>query len=186
MAFEKELEMTRGATAIMRRMAIALLTAFALATLAWSAFGTHGPRLVYNASDSVPMGWYRIRHADSLTVGNIVLARLPAAWAEFAERRGYLPARIPILKRIGAVAPQQVCIRGRIVHVDGVLAGAALPHDRLGRSMPAWEVCRRLAGDELFLLSNDNPASFDSRYFGPISSSTVVGLAEPIWVDGAP
>lgn len=177
--------MMRAAAAKPHRTGIAILTGVALAALAWSAFSSLPPRLVYNASDSVPVGWYRIRHAYSLTVGNIVLARLPVQWAELAERRGYLPARVPILKRIGAIAAQHVCVQGRIVHVDGAIVAKALVEDRLARPMPSWEACRRLASDELLLLSTDNPASFDSRYFGPISSSAVVGVAEPIWIDGA-
>jgi conjugative transfer signal peptidase TraF len=177
--------MTRAATAKLHRTTIVIFTGLALAALAWSAFSKHPPRLVYNASDSVPVGWYRIHHANSITVGNIVLARLPVPWADLAERRGYLPSRVPILKRIGAVAPQRVCVRARRVHVDGVFAATALRHDRLGRSMPSWDACRRLVDDELLLLSADNPTSFDSRYFGPVSSSAVLGVAEPIWTRGS-
>ena len=97
LAFEKGFDMTRAETTNAHKIGIAILTGLALAALAWSASGTLPPRLVYNASDSVPVGWYRIRHADSLTVGDIVLARLPAPSAELAERRGYLPAPVPIL-----------------------------------------------------------------------------------------
>src|SRR4051812_25740001 len=40
--------------------------------------------------------------------------------------------------------------------------------------------CRRLALRELLLLSSTNPASFDSRYFGPILASDVIGSAQPL------
>jgi type IV secretory pathway protease TraF len=39
------------------------------------------------------------------------------------------------------------------------------------------QLCRRLEPGELFLLSVTNPASFDSRYFGPVSASAVIGVA---------
>ena len=52
-------------------------------------------------------------------VGSIVLAELPADAAALAAQRGYLPDRIPLLKRIGAMSPQQVCIEKRIVRIDG-------------------------------------------------------------------
>jgi hypothetical protein len=45
--------------------------------------------------------------------------------------------------------------------------------------MPAWQACRRLVGDELFLLSA-NPESFDRRYFGPVSVDAVIGRAQPL------
>ncbi len=170
-----------------------VLTGFAavgLAALAWAAFVQPLPRLIYNPSDSVPVGWYRVQPLDhraaSLPVGSIVLTRLPADAAALAAQRGYLPAHVPLLKRVGAVAPQHVCIVARQVRIDGVPAASALPADRLGRPLPSWQHCRPLAEGELFLLSVTNPASFDSRYFGPVSASAVIGVAHPVWLETRP
>ncbi|MBF2945603.1 S26 family signal peptidase, partial [Pseudomonas aeruginosa] len=69
---------------------------------------------------------------------------------------------------------------------DGVPSAAVLPADRLGRALPALPLCRRLEPGELFLLSVTNPASFDSRYFGPVSASTVIGVAHPVWLETRP
>lgn len=171
-----------------------VLTGFAaagLAALAWAAFVSPLPRLTYNPSESVAVGWYRIEpfshRAASLprplSVGSIVLVPLPAEAAALAAQRGYLPTRIPLLKRVGAVSPQEVCIAGGVVRIDGVPAAAVLPADRLGRPLPSWQQCRRLEPDELFLLSVTNPASFDSRYFGPVAASTVIGVAHPVWLE---
>ena len=63
---------------------------------------------------------------------------------------------------------------------------AVLRADRLGRPLPSWRQCRRLRPGELFLLSRTNPASFDSRYFGPVSASAVIGVARPVWLDSRP
>jgi type IV secretory pathway protease TraF len=38
-----------------------------------------------------------------------------------------------------------------------------------------------LAGDEVFLMNWDEPASLDGRYFGPIPLHAVVGRAVPLW-----
>src|SRR3546814_12019139 len=65
-----------------------------------------------------------------LSVGSIVLTALPPDAAVLAAQRGYLPARVPLLKRVGAVAPQEVCITGRVVGIDGVPSAAVLPADR--------------------------------------------------------
>ena len=119
-------------------------------------------------------------------MGSIVLTRLPADAAALAAQRGYLPARVPLLKRVGAIAPQEVCIAGSSVRIDGVPSAAALRADRLGRPLPSWRQCRRLRPGELFLLSRTNPASFDSRYFGPVSASAVIGIARPVWLESCP
>lgn len=145
--------------------------------------------MVYNPSNSVPHGWYRIgriENPDALRVGSIVLARLPADVAAFAGQRGYLPSGVPILKRIGALAPQSVCVREQVVRIDGVAVANARTHDGVDRPLQAWPQCRSLAVGELFLLSETNPASFDSRYFGPIAASAVLGIAQPLWTWGTP
>ncbi|NYT25952.1 S26 family signal peptidase [Alcaligenaceae bacterium] len=180
----------RSSPRLRARIALVVLSAAGLAALAWASFIPPLPRLVYNPSDSVPVGWYRIelvrRQLHSLPVGSIVLTRIPAEAAAFAAQRGYLPAHIPLLKRVGAVAPQHVCILDGQVRIDGVPVAAVLPADRLGRALPFWPQCRTLAEGELFLLSASHPASFDSRYFGPVSASAVIGVAHPALREARP
>ena len=176
------------------RIVLGTLAAIAFAALAWSAFVSPLPRLTYNPSDSVAVGWYRVDPLDRrtsslprpLSVDSIVLVPLPAEAAALAAQRGYLPTRIPLLKRVGAIAPQEVCIAGGSVRIDGVPSAAVLPADRWGRPLPSWPQCRRLGPGELFLLSVTNPASFDSRYFGPVSAASVIGVARPVWLESRP
>jgi conjugative transfer signal peptidase TraF len=168
------------------RWGIVLFTILGLAALAWSSDHKPVARLVYNPSDSVPPGWYRIGPPDALHVGSIVLARLPAEAAALAATRGYLPEHIPLLKRIGAMAPQSVCISNHIVRIDGVADAIIRTVDGRGRPLSAWPHCRRLRNGELFLLSATNPASFDSRYFGPVAVTAVIGRAQPLWTWSTP
>ena len=176
------------------RLVLAGFAAVGLAALAWAAFVQPLPRLIYNPSDSVPVGWYHVEPFDlrtasllrPLPVDSIVLVPLPDRAATLAAQRGYLPTRVPLLKRVGAVAPQHVCIVAGQVRIDGVPSAAVLPADRLGRPLPSLQLCRRLEPGELFLLSVTNPASFDSRYFGPVSASAVIGVAHPVWLEARP
>ena len=163
------------------RRNIALLAVLGVAALAGPSIRMPAVRLVYNPSDSVPRGWYRIASSTSLHVDNIVLVRLPSAVAALAAQRDYLPERIPLLKRIGAMPPQRVCVEKHIVRIDGVAVAGVHTADGQGRPLSAWSQCRRLHEGELFLLSTTNPASFDSRYFGPVSASAVIGIAQPLW-----
>ena len=71
------------------RIVLAGLTACGLAALAWAAFVSPLPRLTYNPSDSVAVGWYRIDPFDPrtaslprpLSVDSIVLVPLPVTAA---------------------------------------------------------------------------------------------------------
>lgn len=171
--------MTLGARSVQWPLA---LLAGSLAALGWTALTTSPPRVVYNASDSVPVGWYRISPANSLAPGDLVLFHLPPEVRSLAAQRGYLPANVPLLKTVAAMAPQRVCMLGNQVRIDEVVVARRLRWDRQGRALPTWQACRRLADDELFLLSS-NPESFDSRYFGPISVDAVIGRAQPLWLE---
>jgi type IV secretory pathway protease TraF len=122
---------------------LAGLSACGLAALAWASFVHPLPRLTYNPSDSVAVGWYRVDPLDHAPARCHVLVRgqhradpLPPEAAALAAQRGYLPTRVPLLKRVGAVAPQEVCITGRVVRIDGVPSAAVLPADRWGRCHP--------------------------------------------------
>ncbi|MBS7689763.1 S26 family signal peptidase [Pseudomonas lalucatii] len=159
------------------------LAAGGLVALGWAALAKSPPWLVYNASDSAPIGWYRITPTSSASADDLLLVRLPAEAMTLAAQRGYLPANVPLLKTVAAVAPQKVCVQGNQVRIDGELVARRLRWDRRGRALPAWRGCRRLVGDELFLLSTINPESFDSRYFGPVPVDAVIGQAQPLWLE---
>ena len=46
---------------------VLLLMAGSLFALAWVAFTPPTARVIYNASDSVPMGWYRMTPLDDIS-----------------------------------------------------------------------------------------------------------------------
>jgi conjugative transfer signal peptidase TraF len=138
-------------------------------------------QLMYNPTESAPRGWYRVRTAQRVRVGDFVVVRLPESIASIADSRGYLPLKVPLLKRVGAVAGQSVCVMGAALRIDGVLVAHVRAMDAAGRRLPSWSGCRVLANGELFLLST-NPSSFDSRYFGPVSFASLRGAAVPMWV----
>jgi len=168
-------------TLISRRGAL-VSGACAATYLALAGQWTIIPRLIYNPSLSAPRGWYRVSPATGLKVNDYVLVNLPASAKRLAAERHYLPETVPLLKRIGALSDQFVCVRGRSLWIVGELAATALSHEGEGRELTGWHDCRVLASDEILLVSRDNSASFDSRYFGPIRRSQVIGQASPLWV----
>ena len=163
-----------------RSIALWLVASGAITVLSWPT-DLSAYRLIYNPTTSAPAGWYRISFTSDLNVADYVLVRLPREAARLANERQYLPLAVPLLKRIGAVREQRVCVSGNSVIIDGSPVAVALPNDSRGRNLVAWAHCRALESDELFLLSDSNPASFDSRYFGPIRLPNVIGKAIPVW-----
>jgi conjugative transfer signal peptidase TraF len=154
---------------------------FGLATLAVAAGADPAYRLVYNPSESAPRGWYALvpeRHAKT---GEWILVHLPKPIARLADQRGYLPMRVPILKRIGAQSGDEVCASRGGIFVGGNLVAHVFKVDSRGRPLPQWRSCRILNAQELFLLSSYSPFSFDSRYFGPVRRAAVIGQAIPLW-----
>lgn len=137
-------------------------------------------RLLWNASASVPRGLYIVTPAVPRR-GDLAVVRPPASVADFMDRRRYVPLGIPLLKPVAAVSGATVCRVGHDVMVDGAPLAMALRADRLGRPLPVWSGCHHLGAGELFLVADASPSSFDSRYFGPVTASDVVGRAVPLW-----
>lgn len=140
------------------------------------------PLLFWNASPSVPIGFYRIAQGFP-RLGDLVVVQLTGPMAMLADRRGYLPRSAYLLKPVAAVAGDRVCRFGTHVLVRRRLAALARAKDRIGRHMPAWHGCRTLQPAELFLLAAD-PASFDSRYFGAVQVEALAGRAVLLWSRG--
>ncbi|MEL1262863.1 S26 family signal peptidase [Pseudoxanthomonas putridarboris] len=167
--------MTRRQRRLLGVAAAAVLLIGVAACALWPA------RLVYNPSDSAPRGWYAWWPLRDGRPGTPVFARLPADAAHLAHRRGYLPLHLPILKRIGAVGDQHACVRDGLVRIDDRVVALVRERDGAGRPLAAWPGCRTLAPDEVFLIASGHPASFDSRYFGPVGRDAILGEAVPLW-----
>ena len=161
----------------MSRRAAIIGIAVGLAMIGLSSAIRSAPRLVYNPSESAPPGWYVIHSVADLQIGDYVIVRLPRDVAKFAAKRGYLPLGVPVLKRIVAMAGQRVCVAHGYVLIDGLPVARTRLFDGQQRPLRAWLHCRELLAGELFLLNVDSPASFDSRYFGPVDVSFVRGRA---------
>ncbi|WP_082928165.1 conjugative transfer signal peptidase TraF [Rhizobium bangladeshense] len=169
-----------------RRCILLFLTggAVVLTGLAATAF-RGGYRL--NLTPSEPLGLWRIEELQRPSaIGDLVFVCVPAtaafrdAWRRGYLRRGLCPSGIaPLIKTVAALPGQHVEIADH-VRIDG-------------RSLPA-SVVRKIDGEgralspdpggllpphHLFLHS-PFASSYDSRYFGAVPDSGLLGLAQPI------
>ena len=166
------------------RVLAIMLQGFALLLLS-ATIGAQ-PLLVWNATASAPIGFYRVWSMGSrpLRIGELVLIRPDAESARFYSERGYLPFGVPLLKRVAAIEDEHVCERDGGLSIDGRHVADALPTDGRGRPLVAWSGCRQLRDGELFVLMAKVPASLDGRYFGPTPIRSVIGRATPLWILG--
>lgn len=139
------------------------------------------PRLVWNASASAPIGFWRIHPDARFRTGDMVLATTPASVRQLAAQRHYLPANVPLLKRVAARDGDEVCALGQEIFVNGRWIGERRVVDRQGRPLPWWSGCEHLRDGRVFLLM-DAADSFDGRYFGPVDEDAIIGKAVPLWL----
>jgi type IV secretory pathway protease TraF len=133
------------------------------------------PLVIWNASNSVPIGWYFVAKRQP-NLAEIAVIR-PPEWVEiYASARGYLPLHTPLLKPVRATKNSIVCRFGRYVFINGNVTVQAKYLDKNHRVLPIWKGCRKLEPDEMFVLGM-HPDSFDSRYFGPVNQTQVLGTA---------
>lgn len=159
------------------------LAAVAVLAIAVAAVVPLPLKLVWNASSSVPIGFYTIESAGRFENTELVAVAPPEPVARFMVERRYIGPKVPLLKRVAALPGQIVCRAGRAISVDGQTLGFALERDRMGRPLPVWSGCRRLAPGEIFLMNWTAGASFDGRYFGPLPARAIIGRAVPLYTD---
>jgi conjugative transfer signal peptidase TraF len=157
-----------------------LLTTLGVAALVVSTIAAKPTaRYIWNASESVPIGLYRLQPTGRLFVTELVAVEPPEPLAIFLENGRYLPRGVPLLKRVLALPGQTICRDGPIIMVDKTRVGEAREHDSRGRPLPIWQGCRVVADGEVFLMNWQSADSLDGRYFGVLATSAIIGRAEP-------
>jgi conjugative transfer signal peptidase TraF len=139
------------------------------------------PRLLWNASPSSPVGLYALAFSDPIHVGDMVVAWAPGPARRLAAARHYLPANVPLVKRVAAAPGDRVCAKRKTMFVNGRPAALRRVRDPSDRPLHWWFGCHVLRHGELFLLSSSAPEAFDGRYFGITRTSEIVGKARLLW-----
>ena len=146
--------------------------------------------LRFNTSRSVDPGFYWVIDKP-VGKGDLVSFCLePNALTQMAYQRGYVgfgncPGQTERLLKIvyGAVG-DSIELKSNGVAVNGILLpfSAALTQDGLVRPLAPYSPIRLvLKPNELWVMTNRSPLSFDSRYFGPIRLAQVSDVVKPLW-----
>ncbi len=160
------------------RKIVLIIATVGLTFLAVKPFINPLPLVIWNASESVPIGWYFVEKRRPL-IGEIAVIK-PTDWVEiYASSRGYLPQDVWLLKPVSASHPSIACRFGSHIFIDGKHVAKAKITDKMHRVLPVWRGCIVLSTTQYFVLGRHRD-SFDSRYFGPIEKRQVVATAFPL------
>jgi conjugative transfer signal peptidase TraF len=144
-----------------------------------------------NLSPSLPLGLYRTVHVAPVR-GAIVVVCLPRQLGVFARARDYL-GRGPCAGNVERLGKRVAGVAGDTIDMDAfgvsinhvrIPHSAPLARDSRGRPLPSMTGRRIVPDGHIFILANENPRSFDSRYFGPIPVCGAI-VVKPILVLGA-
>ena len=139
-----------------------------------------------NISESYPLGLY-VKVRGEYERGSLVETCVPEHVSELMVEREYIPDigscgnYPPFIKQVYGVGGDkvevgsQVSINGELI--DGTLLKAM---DNKEREYPRAQSAIVPDG-HVWLMSNNHPDSYDSRYFGSISDTYIISMLRPLW-----
>lgn len=141
-----------------------------------------------NLTASYPIGIYQVDSNKTITRGDMILfCPPPQGMILAAAKRGYIEAGIcpgnitPLQKRIVAIAGDKITTTHAGVFINGELQKNSVIYrnDYQGNPLPMYKGGVLQEG-EIFVMSDYNDRSFDSRYFGAVPSKNIIGHTKPV------
>ena len=136
----------------------------------------------------MPIGIYKIQDGNNIVAGDFVSVCLPDQFAEIGIERGYIThgncknGSSPLIKEVIAVPGDRVAVQNNQIIVNGItFLAPRFTDDRKGNL-----ISKIKDGDygitNLYWVygEHDKTYSWDSRYFGGIPKTDIIGKAKPI------
>ena len=183
----KEMDLAANVSERRARIRRALIYVFLLTTIFLALVSTcafFGIR--FNVSESLPGLIYIVTSDNSSPVVEFCPV---GSFAELSKERGYRRRGMcpdgasPMLKPIVAHAGDTVEVSAHGIAVNGILLHNTAPRtrDSRGRTLTPWRFGKYgVEPGFVWVASQYNPLSFDSRYFGPILVSQIRHHLRPI------
>ncbi|MDK1376396.1 MULTISPECIES: conjugative transfer signal peptidase TraF [unclassified Sinorhizobium] len=176
-----------GARAFARRRQSAITPAISAAAIALVALTGFLGGYRINLTPSEPLGLWRIVPLDRpADIGDLVFICPPdAASTREARVRGYLRSGLcpggvaPLIKTVVAVGGQRIGIAAAVT-IDGRMLPTSTLAEKDGKGRPLTPFSGGVVPRGQVYLHSAFAASFDSRYFGPVPASGVLGLARGV------
>jgi len=139
------------------------------------------PLIIYNATDSLPHGIYRVIKQQNYKRGDLIVFPVPEQVRRLVLERGWLKPESYLIKPVAAKTGDDMWITCGQVFVNGKPFGTIKKQDRQGLPLPSLVFNDALSPGKIAVLQRSDD-SFDSRYFGMIDERDIIGRAVPIWV----
>ncbi|XUY30095.1 conjugative transfer signal peptidase TraF (plasmid) [Agrobacterium sp. rho-8.1] len=140
-----------------------------------------------NLTPSEPLGLWRIVALQRPVAAGDLVFICPPATASFEEarRRGYVRRGLcpggfaPLIKTVAALPGQHFGI-GANVTVDGRPLASSIVRASDGEGRPITPFKTGIVPLRHLFLHSSFASSYDSRYFGPVPDTGLLGLARPV------
>jgi len=142
-------------------------------------------KVIYNSTPSYPTGLYFVEQQSAYTKGELVLICADGNKEFEIKNKGYVTASTthctngfaPLIKKIVANKNDVVEVTQAGVYINKVKQSKST-------ILPQVEACmglHYLKDDAIWVMSDFNSASFDSRYFCELSINKIIGKVRFFW-----
>lgn len=142
-----------------------------------------------NTTHSIAPGLYWTSDKPVEKGDYVLFCPPPSEVFDMAKQRDYISSGFCpdgygyMMKRILATKDDVVSIADEGVRVNGNLLpfSALIKADKSGQPLPQYRTAGfKLSDQQVMLMTDINPSSFDSRYFGPIDRSQIKTVIFPV------
>lgn len=165
-----------------------ILNTFLFFVVLFSSVVLYQRYFVVNFTQSMPLGVYIKSYSAFYTKNDLVLVCLDDAIARWAVANHIIADgsgcqhSAPLLKKIAATGGDRVTVNGEGIIINGKLMAHTAPAARhIKRWIPVNSEIL-LKDGEYIVVANQNNLSFDSRYFGTVTTENVIAKASPLWL----
>ena len=142
-----------------------------------------GYHLTYVVTPSVPRGLYLVVPTKNIQLNDMIEFIPPTIEGDFAKSHQWFQSNRPLVKYVFAQAGDHVCTKNQAIFINGKKTAPIYGHYDDNKLLPKFAICDKIDGEQYLLLSTKSTKSFDSRYFGLISSQQIRGRAIPIYTE---
>lgn len=170
------------------KMALPLVGFVFISALVVVLSGLLGVRI--NTTGSIPKGIYITSKHPIEKNQYVIFCPPPSELFDEAKQRGFFSSGVCpnnygyMMKRVAAASGDTIAILDDGVYVNGERLPNSTPLRKDGRKadLPYIRIKQNtLKKDELLLMADNDPTSWDSRYYGVIQKNQIQSAIIPIW-----